>query len=359
MDRLEDQMEPELKQKLDLLQDVPPRKRSDIARGKTLFLNQAVKLESQPVSGVNKLRRNKWLAKRPNPSNTGKERLPVMGTVTAIVLALALLLGGTGGTVYASQSSLPGEMLYPVKTLSEDVRNQITIDPQASIDLNLDLADRRVAEMAALDEEGEPLLDSVVLRFQQHLNTALLQSSSLDGEAFDTALLKLQSRLETQEQSMLQLNMNEDPQSDVLRTMTQDMIRDRLRLIEDCDGDPILLQQQLHDRQRLNEDAADNRPEDVPGAGNQFGWDEDVDDEDPIDEPVDGEDTTTGSGYGQGAGAGSGDQDGTDDGLQYGQDGQGQSLQTTPGTCLNSTCTVTPVPLGSGSGKGSGNGKGK
>lgn len=361
MDRLDDQMDPELKHKLDLLQEVPPRKRSDVTRGKALFLNQAVKLASQPVSGAQKMRRKKWLAKIPNALNTGKERLPVMGTITAIVLALALLLGGTGGTVYASQSSLPGELLYPVKTLSEDVRNEITIDPQASIDLNLDLADRRVAEMVALDEEGEPLLESVVLRLQQHLNNALLQSSNLDGEAFETALLELQSRLETQEQSMLQINMNEEPQGDVLRTMTQDMIRDRLRLIEDCDGDPVLLKQQLQDRQRLNEDAAGNRPEEVPGVGNQFGRDETTDEDDGTvtDESVDSEDTTTGSGYGQGAGAGSGDQDGTDDGMQYGQDGQGQSLQTTPGTCLNSTCTVTPVPRGSGSGQGNGNGKGK
>ena len=107
MDRIDNQMDPELKRKLDLLQDVPPRKRSDIARGRALFLNQAAKLASQPVSGANKMRRKKWLAKIPNAFNSGKEKLPVMGTVTAIVLALALLLGGTGGTVYASQSSLP------------------------------------------------------------------------------------------------------------------------------------------------------------------------------------------------------------------------------------------------------------
>ena len=203
-------------------------------------------------------------------------------------------------------------------------------------------------------------MESVFLRLQQHLNTALLQSSDLDGEAFETVLLQLQSRLETQEQSMLQLNMNEDPQGDVLRTMTQDMIRDRLRLIEDCDGDPIMLKQQLQDQQRLNQDAAGNRPEEVPGAGNQFGRDEtDADDETVTDESVDSEDTTTGSGYGEGAGAGSGAQDGSGDGLQNGQDGQGQSMQTTPGTCLDSTCAVTPVPRGSGSGQGSGNGKGK
>ena len=232
-----------------------------------------------------------------------------MGTVTAIALALALLFGGTGGTVYASQSSIPGEVLYPVKTLSEDVRNMITIDPQASIGLNLDLADRRVAEMAALQEQGQPLEDSLVVRLENHLNTALQQAVNLEGAEFDEAVEQVKNRLKIQQKNMQQVNMNEDPQGEALRTMSSNMIRERIRLLEEGEESPVMLKQQLQGQQRLNQDEEASTGQ---GAGSQNG-----------EEP-----TGQGAGNGQGAGAGAGSQDSAGEGVQ---NGQGTSNETSPG----------------------------
>ena len=346
-----DELDPELKKKLEPLKEVPPRNPQDAVRGKAVFLNQAAKLAQQPVTTGRKWRRNRWLGRNVRPIFTKKEKLPVMGTFTAIALALALLLGGTGGTVYASQSSIPGEALYPVKTLSEDVRNMITIDPQASIDLNLDLADRRVAEITALDTQDQPLDESVVVRLQEHLNTALQQMIHLDEDTFDDTLPQVKTRLETQEMNMQQVNKNEDPQGDALCTMTQNMIRDRIRLLEEGQESPVMLQQKLQTRQQIDQNDAGNGPAESPGAGNQNG---NTQSQDTSSEDEDG--SQSGQGYGQGAQSQDKDEQGTQDdqGNQY-----GQGAQNEPGTCLDSACTATPMPLNSGQGNGSGNGKGK
>jgi hypothetical protein len=70
-----------------------------------------------------------------------------LGTVIASVLIGLLLLGVAGSsTVYAAQSSLPGDTLYPVKTGVENFRLAVTPSASAKADLRLELAQRRIDE---------------------------------------------------------------------------------------------------------------------------------------------------------------------------------------------------------------------
>src|SRR3989344_3605876 len=46
--------------------------------------------------------------------------------IIPIILIIALM--GGGGATYASQSSLPGEILYPIKIASEKVQTTLTIN---------------------------------------------------------------------------------------------------------------------------------------------------------------------------------------------------------------------------------------
>ncbi len=66
---------------------------------------------------------------------------------TLIVSAL-----GTAGTVYAAQTSLPGDTLYPVKTTAEQVQLALTLNHEQKAFLHLKLANRRIDEVAALTE---------------------------------------------------------------------------------------------------------------------------------------------------------------------------------------------------------------
>ncbi len=67
--------------------------------------------------------------------------------VAILVLAFVVLTTGVG-SVYAAQSSLPGDVLYPVKIGAEKVQIAVTINPEDKAYLHLKLAQRRIDEVA-------------------------------------------------------------------------------------------------------------------------------------------------------------------------------------------------------------------
>lgn len=66
--------------------------------------------------------------------------------VTLFIFAAGMLLGGTA---YAVQTSLPGDVFYPVKTGAEKLQLAVTREPEAKANLNLALAQRRIDEVIA------------------------------------------------------------------------------------------------------------------------------------------------------------------------------------------------------------------
>jgi len=81
-----------------------------------------------------------------------KRKFNMVAIIIAIVLAIS---AAGGGTAYASQGSLPGDVLYPVKLGTEQVR-LILADDAADAELWLEFANIRVGEMSALAEKGRP-----------------------------------------------------------------------------------------------------------------------------------------------------------------------------------------------------------
>ena len=69
--------------------------------------------------------------------------------IVAVAVGLALFSAG-GSTVYASQDSLPGDTLYGVKLVSEQIRVALTFGSSEKTELYLSLAENRIEEMAAL-----------------------------------------------------------------------------------------------------------------------------------------------------------------------------------------------------------------
>ena len=80
-------------------------------------------------------------------SNLSKEFLVMHKTVIAIVLVLVMLFGGSAASAYAAQGSLPGDVLYPMKTAIEDVSVDFSIDSASEVRLYLGLAEKRIAEI--------------------------------------------------------------------------------------------------------------------------------------------------------------------------------------------------------------------
>ncbi len=70
-------------------------------------------------------------------------------------LSFAVLLIATGGTSLAAESSLPGDLLYPIKIgLNEQVRGLTAVTPEAKAKFALEVTDRRLKEVALLSSKG-------------------------------------------------------------------------------------------------------------------------------------------------------------------------------------------------------------
>lgn len=80
------------------------------------------------------------------------------GFFTNMILPLLIiisLLGGGAGATYASQASLPGDVLYPVKLVSEQVQVALTVDDTKEAALHLKLSSKRLEEVEELAHEGK------------------------------------------------------------------------------------------------------------------------------------------------------------------------------------------------------------
>jgi hypothetical protein len=115
---------------------------------------------------------------------TYKRRFNMIGIIVAIVLAVS---AAGGGTVYASQGSLPGGFLYPVKLGTEQVR-LILADDATDAELWLEFASTRIEEMTALAEKGRPEnLDIAVNGYDEAMAKAIEKMEAASGKGLGIA----------------------------------------------------------------------------------------------------------------------------------------------------------------------------
>ncbi len=100
-----------------------------------------------------------------------------------VVVALFLIVcfSGVGGILSISQRALPGDPLYSVKRLSEDVAVGLALSDVGKIDLQAEFIERRIEEVEALIEVGNYQQAAEALsEFEQEVNQAvvLLQESN-------------------------------------------------------------------------------------------------------------------------------------------------------------------------------------
>ncbi len=92
-----------------------------------------------------------------------------------LILAVIAVFGGGGGVAMASQNSIPGELLYPVKTLTEEIRAAVAVGAERKTELQAEFAARRVEEISELlrqDSVDPAGLDIALLRFEEHVARA-------------------------------------------------------------------------------------------------------------------------------------------------------------------------------------------
>jgi hypothetical protein len=168
-------------------------------------------------------------------------------------LVFGLFLGA--GQVAAD--SLPGDPLYGIKLMAEEVRMASVAAPASKAELARARAVERLDEVALLLESGGAVNEATVFRAQEQLRTALQTAARLHGEHATRALQQL-------EQGIQQRQRNIEPLADGNPdTPLQRLLRETERVrLHACDGQENL------DRLRLRLRDGSPPPEDdgEPGA---------------------------------------------------------------------------------------------
>ena len=96
----------------------------------------------------------------------------------AAVAGLVMLLLGAS-SVELSARTVPGDFLYPLKTLTERVRFAVTTDPQERVELRLTFSERRFAEVVQTLEEGRGADRKLVSAMLDEAKAALADTAML------------------------------------------------------------------------------------------------------------------------------------------------------------------------------------
>jgi hypothetical protein len=250
----QEHLEPRLQEALDLIRPTTPRSPESAERGRAAFLSQA-RMMKAAVSPQPKMRLKGWIH-----SIIGKE-FKMLPTLTSLLVVLALLFGGTGATVFAAQDSLPNDLLYPVKVVTEDFRYELLDSPQAKYDLLSEYVQNRFKEYNILATNGEPMPAEWATRLEQHTRFMLELAAGMEDAPLQQAMLQMRNTLMIQVRIMETDNMPDeaDPVTSQVHMMLQDRIQEATQGVEN----PTLLRTRLMD----SENSKANPPSFTPGPG--------------------------------------------------------------------------------------------
>jgi DNA segregation ATPase FtsK/SpoIIIE-like protein len=228
------------------LRDVPERTPECIEKARTAYLSE-VKNIAAPVSAIKNNRHKEWIANLLPRKENYK-----MSTLGTILLVLTLIVGGSGLTAVSAQASLPDSALYPVKILTEEIQFGLTINPEAKWQLSLARTEQRMQELRTMISNGLVPSEAVMLRLNTQMEQTIRLAAGLAGSQAGMALTQTQTRLETQERLMLQIQTS-NTECEAIKARIQQMIQLRVRQIQSGIQDPLKLQQQIQQQLQIQQ----------------------------------------------------------------------------------------------------------
>lgn len=230
-----------VKQIYEDLEKIPERNPASAAQRRAIFLHQAAAIRNGTALGPK------------SAQKTGFFHFPLrnpalLKAVMTAVLVVVIFLGGTVTTVFASQNSLPGQNLYPVKTWSEDALLALTFSAQTRAGYEMDFTDRRIVEMEQLINSGTLLPESVYTRLQSELNNVLQTAANLGDSQMLHLLQQLQQRAEVQLQTLNRLVDQAAPSDLPLLLQAQAQIQEQVQLCALGETDPQGFRNQVRQR---------------------------------------------------------------------------------------------------------------
>lgn len=222
----------EIEEKLSNFEQPPSRNTLKAQASRKQFIHAAEFIATQADGSEHK---RSWLF----PQKWFKEAFPMK--LTTIFVIITLLLGGSGISIAAAQSTLPGELLYPLKLVSEDIQYNLSNSDDTRVELALKFANRRYVEIQQLLEAGLMPPDPVIVRWQNQLLSAM--QKALHSEDQITQLIKVKDELQLQSQKMNQLKFRES--FEPLVHQFQQQMKYQIGLVEAGINDPEKLNKEL------------------------------------------------------------------------------------------------------------------
>jgi hypothetical protein len=132
-------------------------------------------------------------------------RLVFATRLVAILLLIVVSVTTLGGgIVWATSDSLPGDLLYPVKLATEDMRLALASAPGTQVDLALEFVEERSEEAQALAAAERQIPESVIARMEEHIERALTQAAWATDEEIVGLLAQIARRAGVQAQALEQ-----------------------------------------------------------------------------------------------------------------------------------------------------------
>jgi len=260
----ESDVEKRLLQKLAVLNSVPERDTQKAAEGRRVFLQQALH-ERYIVTTRGKPRHKDWIDEIQSIfSIPRKEHSPMISTISAILLAISLIVGGGGFTVAAAQNSLPDEPLYGLKLLSEDALMMVSTDPLSRSQLATDLTDRRASEIQTMIDKADIPSESVQSRYLNEIEQSIRYALNLPDQQAVLALYEIRTRLQTQQEMMQQTRSNSSAEGMMIMEQSQSMLRQYINLLDEKMTTPDRLRDQLQDQILLQDRDREQLKTDIP-----------------------------------------------------------------------------------------------
>jgi hypothetical protein len=224
----------ELKKILESLQEVPERNLQDIHVGRENFLAQVRSLKPRGRASRKSARQG---------SSPGRRAWATRFAAIAAVIVVAI--SSLGGTIYAAQAAQPDDLLYGVKTLTEEIQVRLEGDPEDKLDLYVSFANRRMQEIKNQIAAGEQVSEKALTLLEQHTQNMLEQAAKLHEFGMNKAMRQIQENLQEQNQLMEQLGKEHPQGSPPGLLQTQEEIRERHENVENSIREPKGFREQI------------------------------------------------------------------------------------------------------------------
>lgn len=189
---------------LERLKATPERDTATSANGKKVFLQQAEEI-SQRVSPVAVVRHKGWMLFPAISKPATRERKPMFTLVRQMIILAVFILGGSGLTVAAAQTSGPDDALYQLKLMSENTLMMLAPSAKSELSLATHLAERRTSEIQTQLAAGEVPSEALQLALRQRLDQSLQLAFSAPADTQVQMRSKFMEALKQQQQTMNQV----------------------------------------------------------------------------------------------------------------------------------------------------------